>query len=324
MEHIQTAKKLGVQKDGELPHVLAYHEAMLLLRAGRYERALETLQPLVGGRRRGREPRSRARHGCAADASEGGAGAKARRRSRRSCCARVAPSVIIWPRSSTRRSAGYGALVQEAPTFPNVHYAYGRFLLATEDLDSGVAEFLEEIEARPEPRPRPHADCRRALPGRFSGRHSVRARSREARARLSVRPLPARPALLRHRRHRAARSPSSKPQPAWSRTRRSSSSRWAMPMREPDAKEEAARARAAFVRLQERRPELDSRSSTSTRHRPRTQAPALDVVLAPRQSETEPGLQLDVRPASPSCASPKCSFRMSAWMFFKLIWLNRL
>ena len=47
MEHIQAAKKLGVQKDGELPHVLSYHEAMLLLRGGRYERALEVLQPLV-------------------------------------------------------------------------------------------------------------------------------------------------------------------------------------------------------------------------------------------------------------------------------------
>ena len=31
-----------------------------------------------------------------------------------------------------------------------------------------------------------------------------------------------------------------------------------------------------------------------------------------------------VRPARPSCASPKCSSRMSAWMFLRLIWLNRL
>jgi predicted Zn-dependent protease len=41
----------------------------------------------------------------------------------------------------------YSALVQEAPAFPNVHYAYGRFLLATEDPDSAVQEFLKEIEA---------------------------------------------------------------------------------------------------------------------------------------------------------------------------------
>src|SRR4029453_2096537 len=47
MEHIQAAKKLGVQKEGELLRVLLYHEGMLLLRAGRYERAIEVLQPLV-------------------------------------------------------------------------------------------------------------------------------------------------------------------------------------------------------------------------------------------------------------------------------------
>ena len=39
--------------------------------------------------------------------------------------------------------------MRDAPTFPNVHYAYGRFLLATEDLEDGVARFLEEIEQNP-------------------------------------------------------------------------------------------------------------------------------------------------------------------------------
>ena len=46
-------------------------------------------------------------------------------------------------------SVGYSTLVQEAPTFPNVHYAYGRFLVATGDLDRGVAQFLEEINNSP-------------------------------------------------------------------------------------------------------------------------------------------------------------------------------
>ena len=50
MEHIQAAKTLGVQKDGDLPHVLSYHEAMLLLRGGRFDRALEVLQSLVAAR----------------------------------------------------------------------------------------------------------------------------------------------------------------------------------------------------------------------------------------------------------------------------------
>ena len=44
----------------------------------------------------------------------------------------------------------YAALVRDAPTFPNLHYAYGRFLLATEDLESGIQELLKEIEVQPD------------------------------------------------------------------------------------------------------------------------------------------------------------------------------
>ncbi len=66
-----------------------------------------------------------------------------------SCCERDAPNAITRPRSSTAAKTAYGELVRDAPTFPNVHYAYGRFLLATEDLEDGVARFLEEIEQNP-------------------------------------------------------------------------------------------------------------------------------------------------------------------------------
>jgi tetratricopeptide (TPR) repeat protein len=46
MEHIQAAKRYRVQGDGQLPRVMAYHEGLLLLRDGRYERAIEALQLL--------------------------------------------------------------------------------------------------------------------------------------------------------------------------------------------------------------------------------------------------------------------------------------
>jgi predicted Zn-dependent protease len=39
--------------------------------------------------------------------------------------------------------------VQDARAFPNVHYAYGRFLLVTEDLENAVLQFLTEIEKNP-------------------------------------------------------------------------------------------------------------------------------------------------------------------------------
>ena len=42
--------------------------------------------------------------------------------------------------------AAYGDLVKEFPAFPNIHYAFGRFLLAVEDTDAAIQQFKEEIE----------------------------------------------------------------------------------------------------------------------------------------------------------------------------------
>jgi tetratricopeptide (TPR) repeat protein len=162
IEHIEAAKRLGVQKDGDLPHVLIYHEGMLLLRAGRYERALETLRPLVAA---GVEEESldlalgmgvllmRPRDLPAGDLPTGDlpAGdlptgdAPVRRVVQR---AGRAERHAIAKEFDAAKNA-YAALAEEAPSVPNVHYAYGRFLLATEDLERGVAEFTKEIARDP-------------------------------------------------------------------------------------------------------------------------------------------------------------------------------
>jgi predicted Zn-dependent protease len=147
MEHIQAAKKWGVQKDGELPHVLSYHEAMLLLRAGRYERALEVLQPLVAA-------------GVDEENLHFGLGLCVLLMRPKDAPLEGSPGREIVLRAGRAErfhlakefdaaGVGYSTLVQEAPTFPNVHYAYGRFLVATGDLDRGVAQFLEEINNSP-------------------------------------------------------------------------------------------------------------------------------------------------------------------------------
>jgi predicted Zn-dependent protease len=127
---------------------MTYHEGMLHLRAGRFERALETWQPLV---RSGVEdenleqaigmsvllirPKDAQREGSSTNAIIMSAGRAERRH---------------MAREFEDAKREYAALVQEAPAFPNVHYAYGRFLLATEDLDSGIQEFVKEIEAHPD------------------------------------------------------------------------------------------------------------------------------------------------------------------------------
>ena len=148
LANIQIAKKLGVQADSGLPNILTYHEGMLLLRAGRYERALDTLKPLASA---GVEDENlefaigmgvllvRPNDAPARDSSTGAIVRRAGRAERHHMAKEFA---------AAKRE--YVALVQQAGTLLNVHYAYGRFLLATEDLESGIQEFLKEIEAHPD------------------------------------------------------------------------------------------------------------------------------------------------------------------------------
>ena len=147
MAHIQAAKKLGVQKAGDLPQVLAYHEAMLLLRAGRYERALDVLQPLVAA-------------GVDDESLDFALGlgvllarppeAAAERSPAREIVVRAGRAERYFlSKAFDAAKKEYAALVREAPTVPNLRYAYGRFLLATENLEAGIAQFLAEIEDQP-------------------------------------------------------------------------------------------------------------------------------------------------------------------------------
>jgi tetratricopeptide (TPR) repeat protein len=148
MKNIQIAKSFGVQTDGGLPHVLMYHEGMLLLRAGRYERSIETLKPLVSA-------------GVEDENLELALGMGVLLMRPKEAPAEASPTRAVVKRAGRAErqhmakefaaaKREYVALVQEAPAFPNVHYAYGRFLLATEDLESGIQEFVKEIEAHPE------------------------------------------------------------------------------------------------------------------------------------------------------------------------------
>ena len=180
-----------------------YHEGMLLLRAGRYERALETLQPLVSAGVDDENLELALGMGVLL-MRPNDAPPEELADARGSCCVRAAPSVITWPRSSRPRRRDYAALVQRRADVSQRALRLRPLPARRRRISrAGSQEFLKEIEAHPGARARPHAGRRRALPRRFGGGPPVRARGGEARARLSVRPLPARPALLRYRRRRA-------------------------------------------------------------------------------------------------------------------------
>ena len=146
LRDIRAAKRLGIQEDEQLEQVMAYHEAMLL-RKGMYESADDVLGFFCKKGVRSRQvslalgmsvllmrpselpPEGSSARGVVVHIGE-------------------AESLRIIQKSEEARQA-YQELVKAYPTFPNIHYAYGRFLLAVREPDEAVPQFEEEIKNNP-------------------------------------------------------------------------------------------------------------------------------------------------------------------------------
>jgi predicted Zn-dependent protease len=145
--HIQSAKRLGIRKDDQLLHVLQYHEAMLQLRKGHFESAQAVLRTLVAEGVHSEELNAALGMGALMlrpkDAPVEGTDGHA-------LMLRVGSAERLnLERKSDEARAAYKSLVQENPNFPNIHYAYGRLLLGTQDADAAIAEFQQEIKNNP-------------------------------------------------------------------------------------------------------------------------------------------------------------------------------
>jgi tetratricopeptide (TPR) repeat protein len=147
LTNIQAAKELGIRKEEQLERVLQFHEGMLLLRKGDYERSIDALKILVT---QGVESED-------LDAALGMAvllmlpkAAPAEGSTERQIVLRAgrAEHFSLLQKNDEAKKA-YANLVQEFPDFPNVHYAFGRFLLTIQDPESAVPQFQEEIKRNP-------------------------------------------------------------------------------------------------------------------------------------------------------------------------------
>jgi tetratricopeptide (TPR) repeat protein len=143
LDHIRTAKRLGIKSDRQLVRVLEYHEGMLLLRKAQYEDAIETLKDLV-------------EDGVNSDDLTLALGLGVLLVRPKDAPAAGSPELQIVLRAGRAEhsrlalqwdnaKAEYTALTQEFPTFPNVHYAFGRFLLAQDAPDAAIEQFKAEI-----------------------------------------------------------------------------------------------------------------------------------------------------------------------------------
>jgi tetratricopeptide (TPR) repeat protein len=145
MKHIESAKRLGIKKDEQLEHVLLYHEGMLRLRAGQYDDAMESFSALV-------------KQGVRSEELDVAVGMAVLLISPKA--ANASPERIVAIAAGRAEqlnllnnfdgaNAAYSALASQDPTFPNVHYAFGRFLLSRGEADKALVQFQEEIQRDP-------------------------------------------------------------------------------------------------------------------------------------------------------------------------------
>ena len=147
LEHLEAATNFGISPDPELRRVLVYHEAVLLQRSSKFERAQSLLQQLC-------------LEGTNSPEIDSALGMTLLRMTRKT------PPTAGTPDSSIVAGVGHAgclvgqkkyedaktilsALNTQYPQFPNIHYASGLLILETGDTQAAVAQFQQEISNDP-------------------------------------------------------------------------------------------------------------------------------------------------------------------------------
>lgn len=147
LKHIEDGKNLGINKDTQLRNVVLYHEAILLQRGSKFERAQQTLEQLC-------------LEGVDNDEIADTLGMVMLRMTDRNVPRGAPDSDVLRAVGHAECLAGqknyeqarhdFAAIVQGHPDYPNLHYAYGMFLLEARDTQAAIAEFKQEIKNQPE------------------------------------------------------------------------------------------------------------------------------------------------------------------------------
>lgn len=191
LRHLFHAAKTGFGPDPQLRLVAAYHTALALIALKNYEKAEEELTLLT-------------RTSEADDKVRLAAGIAALRRpllpeqipeADRDLAMRLgAAKVAEMERRPADAEKQYEAVLTAYPKTPNVHYAYGSFLLGADDPDRGLAVLKQELEISPD-----HVPALAAIAGEYLKREdaaSARPYAEKA-ARLAPRDFAARTAYGR-------------------------------------------------------------------------------------------------------------------------------
>ncbi len=147
LKDLREGRKLGVANDPQLQQVVFYHEGLLLLRSGQFKLAQQSFGTLCQ------------MHVESADLMQG-MGMAVLRMPPAELPAAGSPNLTLVQRignaaclSAVKKfdeaSAQFQQLLADAPTFPNLHYAYGLSLLEANNTPEAVGQFKEAIQQNP-------------------------------------------------------------------------------------------------------------------------------------------------------------------------------
>jgi tetratricopeptide (TPR) repeat protein len=147
LQQLEKGERLGQDKDPDLGRVAIYHHGVLLQRQGKFQAARDTLEQLC-------------LQGVQSDELVGTLGmVLLRQRSKNPPAAGSPDAEVVTRVGRAGCLAGQkkfdegrkelGAVVSQHPQYPWIHYAFGLFLVEASDLPSAVTEFKEEIANNP-------------------------------------------------------------------------------------------------------------------------------------------------------------------------------
>src|SRR5271165_281939 len=147
LNSLTEGRRLGVTSEPQLRTVMIYHEGILLQRKGRFEASEEILGQLC--RQTSYPPEIDLPVGAIALRvrdrqlpAEGTVEYQVMQQTGKATCLGI-------QRKYEEGSQQFEALLTSHPTYPNLHYAYGKLLLDANDTDGAVKQFQAEIQNNP-------------------------------------------------------------------------------------------------------------------------------------------------------------------------------
>jgi tetratricopeptide (TPR) repeat protein len=148
LQHLEAATNLGISPDPELRRVLVYHEAVLLQRSGKFERAQSLLQQLC-------------LEGTSTPEIDSALGMTLLRMTAKALPAGEASDAsviagighagcLVGQKKYEDAKTILNTLNAQDPKFPNIHYASGLLLLDTGDNNAAIEQFKAEIQNQPQ------------------------------------------------------------------------------------------------------------------------------------------------------------------------------